>query len=356
MNSESSINSYISTKISIVTFLCIIMVVVLHSYNLEVHFGAGTIYNSQTHTRFLEEFISNGLCRLAVPFLFCISGFLFFKSENYRLNLYSKQVKRRIQTLFIPYLIWAIWGIVFYYILQSFPESSEFFTKDNIRSFTIYDYLDKMLMNPIPYQLWFIRDLMIIVVVAPLLYITIKFLNIIPVLLVFGLWLFNVNTVLIVNEGLFFFTVGAFIALKNIRLPSIPNILMFILLLLYLSILFFKTALQETSQYNHYYKASILIGLPCIWFLYDKIFTKKRLQSLQFFLSINTYSFFIYLFHEPLLTIIKKGLMYMLSYFDYSTIIVYIITPLLVISTSIFIANVFKRHFPNFYKYIAGGR
>jgi surface polysaccharide O-acyltransferase-like enzyme len=352
MTAMPAISTYLSVKISILTFFSIVLVILLHSYNLEVHFDDGNMYNNQLCTQYLEEFVSNGVCRLAVPLLFCISGFLFFKSNNYTLHTYPRQLQKRVYTLLIPYLIWSIWGIVFYYSLQLFPGSYKFFTKDYIADFGLYDYIDKIWIHPIPYQLWFIRDLMILVLIAPIIYIAIKHLHAVPVLILLAIWFYNINTVLVVNEGLLFFTIGAFIALKNIRMRPIPGLYIYLTLLSYIMILFVKTSLHETSQFNTYYKISILIGLPCIWALYDKVIPLKKIILMQNLIHISSYSFFLYLFHEPFLTIIKKGLIYI----QVASLFVYFSTPTIVIIISLFTAYLLKKNFGKIYIIIAGGR
>ena len=64
-------NNYLKNKITTISFLLMIMVVNIHSYNLLPIIPKG--YNT-----FIQDLFSQGFSRIAVPLFFIISGYLFF--------------------------------------------------------------------------------------------------------------------------------------------------------------------------------------------------------------------------------------------------------------------------------------
>ena len=102
-------------------------------------------------------------------------------------------------------------------------------------------------------------------------------------------------------------------------------------------------------------KSSILIGIIAIWSMYD-IQMKNKTLSRQRFYTVTSFSFFLFAFHEPVLTVLKKGFFYMIGHNEFSSLCVYIAAPILTIFISIFIGYYFKRYIPKFYELLTGGR
>src|SRR5690554_590157 len=186
------INLYLSHKLKALSFLLIVFVVFLHSKNLEINIGSSSETISEGYNTYIQYVISDGITRIAVPLFFMISGFLFFFGVNsFSLNTYKTKIYKRIKTLLVPYLFWTTFTILFYYILQSFPFSKPFFTKGLIREYSYVDYILRILINPLPYQFWFIRDLMLLVLISPLLFFGIKKIKLVVISLLLYTWFFE---------------------------------------------------------------------------------------------------------------------------------------------------------------------
>ncbi len=96
-------------------------------------------------------------------------------------------------------------------------------------------------------------------------------------------------------------------------------------------------------------KVSIIIGLIFIWFL----------PSFTNFSSLNTlipYTFWIYLAHEPLLTIFKKGAFSLYGEQWFVPLTLYFIAPIVVLIVVILLAIIVKRVSPDIYKLLIGNR
>src|SRR4051812_4625301 len=112
--------AYISDKIKIISFFSIILVVFLHAYNLDNAPDVTPLFY-KSPTWFIEDVISQGFTRIAVPLFFMLSGFLFFLNIKGTRNEFWNKIKKRGRTLLIPFLFWSLFGIGFYFTLQTVP-------------------------------------------------------------------------------------------------------------------------------------------------------------------------------------------------------------------------------------------
>ena len=73
-----NLSAFTSNKIKFLSFLCMVMVVFDHCYNLTDRYlqPFTTPTDKLTITSFTEYFVANGITRFLIPLLFCISGYL----------------------------------------------------------------------------------------------------------------------------------------------------------------------------------------------------------------------------------------------------------------------------------------
>ncbi len=354
-------NIYLSNKIKIISFISIILVVFLHSYNYDTKQNGSVILFEKSAFWFVENYISNGLTRIAVPFFFIFSGFLFFLNYSNTLKEINLKFRKRINTLFVPYLFWSVFGILIYFLLQNIPVIKTFFTKELIVDFSLVKWIETIFINPIPYQLWFIRDLIILVLLSPILFLSIRYLKIVTILLFFSIWMYSDFSVLSNSiEALFFYSLGGYIVLNrdkwNIIFLKGHAIL---LIILWFAILAFSVILKFV-EYNVItqmivHKISIIIGLISVWNVYDLLYIKQE-KIINRILAMSSTTFFIYASHEPLLTILKKILFIILGKKEINYIEIYFIAPILAIILTYLAGNFLKRNFTKLYSIITGNR
>ena len=103
-----------------------------------------------------------------------------------------------------------------------------------------------------------------------------------------------------------------------------------------------------------YHCLGILLGIIVVWYSYDGVYSYLNcIKKLQ---EISTYSFFVYVTHEPLLNGIKKILLSISSSSSSMILIIYFITPLITIFISLIIGKFFRMRIPKIYHIISGGR
>lgn len=354
-------NEYLSVKLKMLSFFSMVLVVFLHSYNLVVNLSSGSMAMDMGYSSFIQLFFSQGVARIAVPLFFSISGYLFFLNSTGLANDFFLKFKKRLRTLLIPFLFWSIFWILLFVILESIPKLSVFFTNKHIVTYSMKEVLTTIFINPIPHQLWFIRDLLVLVILSPVMYYLIKTFKYFPVIVFMIIWMYDLNLFFFSNESLLFFSFGSYLALekKDFLLIKFSNDKLFYSLI-WFAFLLFRTYLINSSfeneiliRFTHY--INVLIGIFAVWSLYDLIVKNKDLTESKIFI-VSNFTFFIYVFHDPMLSFIKKIFFYLMGYSEFLTLVVYILSPVITILLCILVGSFLRKFTSTFYTLICGGR
>lgn len=207
-------SQYLSDKIRVLSFVSIMLVLYIHS-----GFHADEIYG-MPQVDFVQRLISGILGQLAVPLFFIISGFLFFlKTPNGLASIFSK-MRKRVRTLLIPYLIGCTFFVVFLQIVSMLPGAGKYmnsvssFFSMPIGELLVGTYFASASGAPFAFQLWFLRDLIIIVAFAPVLYYALKILKWWFVAILFVLSFTGFSFV----NSVFWFSFGGCVAMSALAL------------------------------------------------------------------------------------------------------------------------------------------
>ncbi len=346
-----ALDPQLSNAFRYAAFIATILVVAIH-YNTKNFIS---LSNGYTVNYYIQEFITNGVARVAVPFFALASGFFYFIKYN-ELKDYKRLIKSRVRSLLIPYALVSL----FIYITEVIYADY----KGNLFEITLYLVLKDVLIIPISVQFWFLRDLMILVMVAPLLFVFAKKMKLTFLLVLFFLWYFDIEFMpsvegwhLLSIETLFFFVLGGYLSKKNmdfLKLVSSPNNI-YLIIIVYLAIILLRVFLYPDfldgyiDKYNFQglilQKTHILIGVYLLLLFSYKINNNKILY-------LSNFVFFVYLFHVyPLSRLINK----ITDFFIIDQYKFYV-NFLLANFMCFLIAIVLKSILPTVYKYISGNR
>ena len=381
-------DKYLSRKIEVLSFLSIILVLFLHS-SIGGKFDFWKITESAGIVNdIIMLSFPQGITRIAVPLFMLISGYLFFRNVERGGQIIHKY-KSRFYSLVIPYLFWELlWlvivmGVVFLGIKLGVTNESfkSTFFADNLK-------FDKDLiwtfLRPLPvWQFWFLRDLICLIIISPIIYYLTKTLKFVAVLIVIMIMCFvfaegdSSDICYKFFEGCYlnrssasivFFMLGSYFAICNQKI--VFNRCRGLYYPLIFALVWFVTLAFRayfSYQSNGYiwscvlFQISVLAGILCVWTGYDIISRKCDLDWLNDYLP---YSFFIYCFHIPVMTYMsvafrfvllskvfgvfpRSGLAYALDYF---------FTPVLVFVMAIVLARITKNKMPGLYRLSTGGR
>lgn len=161
-----TISQETSERIKVLSVICTVMVVTIHCrLNIEL-----PLYSP---FYLFQECLSNGISRVAVP-TFLISGILFFKDATHVIKHYPKKIHARIRSLVIPYLVCSLFVLVLNLGIQmcvhSIPALGRIIngSTNNLLDKQAIDLLYIWLVTPLTAHLWFLRDLMVMALLAPI--------------------------------------------------------------------------------------------------------------------------------------------------------------------------------------------
>lgn len=205
-----------------IRFPLVLMVLAMHVHPEALH--AGPVFSPAVTALTQLGF-------MAVPCFFLMSGYLFFRGlEDWDWKAYGRKLRSRVHTLLIPYLIFNLLCIaaplagvdnparnpdalpVFGWFWDSVTYNAG---AENWLGFSL------QLFYPENVPLWYVRDLMLMCVISPLVFVAVRRVPalVLPVLaLLFVLGIGN-GWRGFSNSALLFFSLGGFFAVRRIDLP-----------------------------------------------------------------------------------------------------------------------------------------
>lgn len=350
----TSISNYNSYKITALSFVAIYFVLVIHAnYDgmLLKHWSA-----------ILQGGLgATGMSLAAVPMFYFISGMLFFKGVTSAKDCLPR-IRKRARSLLVPYLIWNVIFVLWYVVLTFTPGVSTFVNSNVLVNIDVQhpiDTLNYLFVAPAGFQLWYLRDLILYVILTPVLYLLIKRMPILTYILLL------VIVGGIPRCGITYFTLGAILAVHSDfdslkRCLSKPVIAIIVVLYIIHCVHASGALRLPVSVLDPYYQQVVsVIGIISIWGVYDWIaeLSKKRpISSTIPKTSFLNYTFFVYLFHEPVFNIIKKLGLYMFGSGDVALVIMYVVNPFIMLMTAIYIGKFINLLSPKIYSFLVGGR
>ncbi|NRR31594.1 acyltransferase [Oxalobacteraceae bacterium] len=351
-----------SQRLSSIRFPLIVAVVFIHAYGSDVSVSGTTLGLASTNalTGFIRDLISQGLARSAVPLFFLMSGYLFFLGFQASTKHYLDKFSSRVQTLLIPFLIWNIATLLLNAAVQSLPATQAFVSGNNARiaDFGLYEYANAIFgidRPPIAYQFWFIRDLMVVVLLSPLIYFCVSrmaavFLAILALLWVAKIWPLYIPSA----PALLFFSVGAALACHRqslFRFDAYAKPLIAV----YLCVLPVHVMLLGSPASTHVEKLTIVLGAIAFLSLSKWVVRREALRhALQ---GLASASFFVFAAHEPLLTIFRKIAYKIVQPSSSAAVLtLYLLIPITLIILLVAVYRLGAKYLPGLTRVVSGGR
>jgi surface polysaccharide O-acyltransferase-like enzyme len=353
-----------SLRLSILRFPLIVGVIFIHNAESIVQFAKGTSEGASSvnlFNEFVRNLISNGIATTAVPLFFLMSGYFFFRGFHSFRHDYIRKINSRVHTLLIPFLIWNILTLIVFAVVQSLPATQSYLSGRNslIAMFNVYDYIEAIFgINrlPIAYQFWFIRDLMVLALLAPVINFFINrrlqlyYISLITACWLTGVWPIHVPSA----EAALFFSIGSTVAYNKKSMFELDDycrpVVIAYLVLLVADILSKGT---ELGLYLH--RIGVIMGVASALCLTKSAVLHVNLK--ESLLNLSGISFFIYAAHEPLLMTVRK-IAYKLIQpnSSFSNLALYFLIPISVIILLVAVYRICERNFPNATRILTGGR
>lgn len=328
-----------------------------------LHHSKTVILSAEGPLRGLCIVFQEGICRLAVPCFFLISGYLFFnRLQQWDWDIWGQKMKNRAKTLLIPYLLWNIIAFFAFWGLaglkgDTVPFVQEFHQYGGFRMFWSIDggLPISSTRFPINGPLWFIRDLMYYIIVSPLVYLFVRWTGFVGTIGMCAVYLVFQG---LIPEGLVFFVIGSCLQLKG---KNIVEMLLPVSGWLYGiagCLLIATCCLHDISDYwcrfcKFFFIAS---GIGASFCIAAKLLIKNKSRVIPFLAGS---SFFIFASHEVLiLQDIVQPLVYMVlpGPYQWQLCMAFFLCPALTVAICLGLLFVMKKLLPRTTGLLTGNR
>ncbi len=159
-------NKRFHNQISWLMFLFSILVIWVHSYNVEL-FAGSTWGPDWDRAAQIETFWSVGVGQIAVPGFFMLSSYLFFR--NFDLSKLAVKWKSRFFSVAVPYVVWNFLYYLGYVVATRIPMVEKIVGKEPI-PFNTEEIANAVLHHSYAPIFWYLFQLIILLILAPMIY------------------------------------------------------------------------------------------------------------------------------------------------------------------------------------------
>lgn len=346
-----------SVTLNIARFVMMMAVLFLHSYTSVQMYQ--DVISLPVYSR-VTRFFSWQFGELGVPAFFAISGYLFFYGYRQTKECYVSKLIRRLHSLLAPYVFWNIFFLLVFYGFEYCTTVRELFNegRDLVQNYQWQDYLralwaEERTERPFLTQLWFVRNLLVMVLFSPIIYFLIKHLKYYLIFALGLIWYFGAQWYCEVNTLFFFFWGASFSIFDSSLVKSInsfrkPLVITFVFL-----------SLADLIFMNHpvnlwFHRAELMLGTPFYLTLISWLVEQNIIRDVKF---LSASSFFVFLVHDPMLRFIRK---FSLRFMDHSSetqmILAYFGAIILDLAIVYAVYCLMLRYTPRLLSWVSGGR
>ncbi|GAA4044427.1 hypothetical protein GCM10022409_33120 [Hymenobacter glaciei] len=373
-SAPTSLDPFLSQKLRFWSLVAMVLLIYVHAYNLHPRYlqpftpvdeplGPGT---------WLQYFLANGVLRFRIPILFAISGYLFARREG--AQPHGQRVWRRLRTLGLPYLLWSLLWLALLWALEQFPvtrqavvdaEISPFWPRQLLSQYSVGELVQRWLVAPAPFQLWFLRSLLVYNVAYPWLRTAILRRPAIYFGVAGLLWFFMAPLPVVEGEGLLFFGLGMWLALRQKEVLAPPP---WFRPMLWVALWLGSAALKTWLAFHvgppfsfpmalgmlALHKVGEVSGMLAAWFGLNGLVRWCMAQG--WFRWLTSFSFMIYVVHVPLVNYATELALRYGRAIPHIHLLTYLALPLLVVAVSVGLGALLRGLVPGIYAVLTGGR
>lgn len=354
--SISSTQGDFSKVVSLLRFPLILLVIAIHAVGEELRLPeTGNVY------QYVSELLSHGIARIAVPLFFFFSGYYTFYRKDWSLPaVWKKEWAKKARSLLLPYLLW---NTLYILILLAKTQLTVYLGGTPKDPFAITSWVQLASYywwDVLVYPLWYVRDLLLLTLLAPLGHLLLRLSKGWILLLLAGLYLGGWSWT-IASLGIlpvFFFLLGGWLGQHSLdplpRLHSLRYLLGGIALLTVLSLPFLV-------PYSWHVQVEALYTLSggAITLVLGQALLKSRPKLAFKLQQAETYVFFVYAVHTVLLVNWARGIVYRVPFLREvapGALLGYFLLIGLTLAFSLFLYALLRRFAPRALSVLCGGR
>lgn len=342
----------LSRSIETLRFPLILLIICLHCYTSTSAVTRG----HDIYFRLIYP-VSLWMGETGVPAFFFISGLLFFYSKK----TFLQRIKSRFHTLFIPYLFFNALILCGYLCLMIFGKTIILLGKD-LADYTLIDYIrafwdrgvwDHGNGSPLLCPLWYIRNLMVLVILSPIIYYLIKYTKLLFPVFSGLLWI-NAHDSAYTFQSLTMFSLGAYFSIcdKNPIEVFGKYKVLFVSAFLFLAIMDFLHLYVSIPFALPFHRLSLVTNtFFCISFLGEFLYRHHLYSS---FLSKS--AFFVFCIHYPFVTNLRPIFTMINGQSDIIHVFLYLGAVIGVTILCVLVFVLLKRMMPGLVNVVTGNR
>ena len=210
---------------------------------------------------------------------------------------------------------------------------------------------------PIDFPLWYVRDLMVVILLSPLIYRLVKG-GVVLVAALGLLWFaFEIEFIGIEVTGFFFFSLGAYLAVNKIDVPKVFCSKRIVIPMVFIAIVLIIIDMTMRGENYHHliHKFTILMGIITM-FICAASMVKSR-KSISLINRFASATFFVYALHGLYVATLRKGLYMALQPTSNAAVVgTYVLGIILTILLNLICYYALKRFCPSVSRLLNGGR
>ena len=342
----------LSRSIETLRFPLILFIICLHCYTSTSAVTRG----HDTYFRIIYP-ISLWIGEAGVPAFFFISGLFSFYSKK----TYVQKIKNRFLTLLIPYLFFN--GLILcVYLCSMFKGNPVMIMGKNLADYSMTDYIrifwdrgvwDHGNGSPLLCPFWYIRNLMVLVILSPIIYYIIKYTKLLfPVF--FGLLWINAHDSAYTLQSLTMFSLGAYFPICDRNPIEVFDKyrVLFVCAFLFFAIMDFLHLYVSIPFALPFHRLSLVANtFFCISILGEFLYRHHLYSS---FLSKS--AFFVFCIHYPFVTNLRPFFKMINGRPDIVLVLSYLGSVVCVTLLCVFLFMFLKRIMPGFMNVVTGNR
>ena len=339
MGSNIQMNPEMSRNITLLRYPAIVMVVMIHNV---FEYAPLPVF-----CKYFERFFSYSFPQVGVPIFFAASGYLLFHKAAFENASYFELIKRRIQSLVVPYIFWNTAVLAFYLIGPLLPVLGKFFLNGRLNNYQWYDYILRSFgiteNYPIAFQFWFIRNLLIFVLLYPVFLWIMRRIN-------WKILILGAIAMLFLPkypfEGLSYFLIGGILAVNKLSLEGTRKYQPYLALL-------FGVGVALYTAYLLPMRISLLCGVLMCYHLASWCAGHEKIK--QTLLMLAPSSFFVFAAHGLFSGTLRRALQKIfMPQSSLSLIVFYFVSLFVTLAAMTVLYFVLKKIAPKILKFTCG--
>jgi succinoglycan biosynthesis protein ExoH len=304
----------------------------------------------------------------AVPILSTISGYLFFRNFEDSRSFYLARYRSRVRSILLPMISWNAIALIILSAVQLAMPGSPLLgvVKYDLASLSLPDVVNALVgitEHPINFQFWFLRDLFLVVLCAPLLGFLMARAPWVGLGVLFLVWIGNFKLgIFFRTDILFFFYLGGLIQVRGWPVKPLSPRYALAALALYAALVGARTVAElllpagvlESGFLAPLTRMLRVLGVVVFWSIAPLL---MRTLLGRWTVQVGTLAFFLHAVHWPMNQAVKQVIsaiwpgnsdaVLLLNYFG---------TTFLTVAMAVLIARILDAAAPGLFRHLSGGR